>query len=230
MHFDPKSVLSARTLDVRYPTDVSNIELDSVIFSDLDVWRLACALDGGCVDVSVSTICTEVNGTVEEVGSIELRSANTLYCAQPTVRSIFQEISGESVISIVGNENIFLRPEWQRKGIGRLAVAMQAKVAHRLGFSRIRADVGGIGRPGYVVWPAIGFDGLIPGDVWSRFDERTLKSLGLSPDIPVNVSAFYRSAEGRAAWEKFGAGFPMELVLASGEAPFEALVKVADGF
>lgn len=225
--FDPRTVFTAKTVDVEYPGEEEGLSLDGRPFTDLDVWRLACALDGSKVKVTLSTIRVMVDDGYEEVGAIELKSTNEVYCEQPTLRTIFQEASGDRVISIVGNENIYFRPKWQCQGLGRMAIALQARTAYNLGFQKIRSDVGGHQRSGYIAWPAIGFDGIIPDDIWRKLPADVLRSLGMDPAVPCHVSAFYQSDAGRKAWKAHGGGFPMELVLSSESPSFERLMALA---
>lgn len=235
--FNPWAIFTGESVDIEYVEPISAISINGEIVEDIDIWRLASAMDRCHVRVSLSEQMVAMpDGSVEEISCVLLECEcgaaenEEPYLRRPIERRLFQQDDGTHVLDVVGNDSFILEETWQGRGIGTCALALQVEAAHRLGFSHLIADAAGWSGSeysGYAVWPKLGYDGQVPEDVLARFEPDVLTALGLT-DMPLRVSDFMTTPERVAAWEKFGRGFPMKFMLSSGGKALEKMLKIAE--
>ncbi|WP_257386387.1 hypothetical protein [Tahibacter caeni] len=235
-NFDPWTIFTGKSVDIEYVQPFEALAINGKFVDDIDVWRLASAMDGCHVRVSLSEqMVVMPDGSIEEISCVLLECEGAVsegeepYLQRPIERRIFQQDDGTHVLDVIGNDSFILEEAWQGRGIGRCALALQVEAAYRLGFSHLIADaVGASGGEysGYAVWPKLGYDGQVPEDVLKRFEPGVLADLGLT-QMPLKVSDFMTTPERVAAWEKFGCGFPMRFMLSSGSKALEAMLEIA---
>lgn len=181
--------------------------------SDLDLWRLAGALDGTYLDVEEPR--ARGGGTTEWfLDGVNLRPSEW----QPsgvlaaTRNGPYGSVSHRRLdVSDNGNGNAvlhnrgyYLRDALQGQGIAWAALCLQVEVAHRVGVARIEVHLeanarGALtNRIGRLQWPKLGFDGPVPAEVLQALGTAQRARLRLSPS-PL-LSELLATPEGLNHW------------------------------
>lgn len=230
--FDPASIFQGTDIRVEYAEEIGNgIQLPKGrLLSDLELARLAGAVDGSTVFVSLEVKRIVIGDRFEKATAIVLRAKHSEYFNGRTERHLYILEDGEIAVVTVFNENFSIRPMWREKGIGKLALAHQIKTAIAIGVKTIVANaVGyeGSEYTGYRAWPYLGYDGIVPADIWKRFPEKAVSALGFQLSEPPLISSLYRTKQGKALWKTFGSGFPMQIDVNSlNESCIELLARI----
>lgn len=183
------------------------LEVHGHKLTDLDLIRLGFACSGSRVYIDRGSI--EITGRTFQTIRIQTDNLNVL--EHTTVRHLVTTKSGIVVV----NQAVYLRKTFQRQGYSRLALALQLRTAALLGIRKIWGMVGGgetVGGIGHVVWPALGYDGLIPRKSWAKLPETERAACTKVLDEPVYLQRFLAaSPNGSSVWQKHGEGFLMSL-------------------
>lgn len=213
--------------------DQAELTVRSTRVDDEKIWRLARAIGNAEVSVRASQMMIASGDDVGQaekdfrwIDSVELSSSNETIYEGRVGSSIYRLEETHDVLRIVSNDRFALKRELQGKGIGKVALALEVEAAHGLGFHSIIADAAGragdASYSGYLVWPRLGFDGVLPPDVINGFPSGLLQVLGLLDGEECRVSWFTSSAERWACWQRHGCGFPMELMQIQRNRPVRA--------
>lgn len=229
--FDAASVFSGENCLIHYPEGMEGLSFNGEAIDDLSLLRLACAMDGSTITVRFVLIDAWVDDDYQQVSAIELRTDNTVFLDRPIVRNIYRATTGEIVIGIISNDDFVLNSLWQRKGIGTFALALQVRQALALGIKKLVAMVAGSKGSrysGYIVWPQLGYDGLIPADIWKNSLPATiLEEMGFDPNVPEYLSELLRR-EGLDLWADHGAGYMMHFDVDEGRPEVRRLLDLIE--
>lgn len=181
-----------------------------------DLWGLAGAFDGSSLTVKYmqsSRVCVGDSDYAAEC--IEIRSSHPEFLARPMVRRLFRTVDGKTILNVIENADFKLRAGYQGQGIGTVSLAVQVGFAKRHGFDMVLANVAG--RPGseyvgYKVWPKLGYDADIPGDIVTRMPAAELERAGLSKGGKIRISDLF-DRDAYSLWETHGEGGVMEFDL-----------------
>jgi|GEM_PF-5224997 len=229
----PASLFTGNGIKVSYAPELGDgIALGDRRLSDECVARLAGAVNGSTVEVTLETKYIVVEGRLESAQAVVLRATNPDVFTNRTERHLYMDENGQATIAVISNENFQLRPKWQRRGIGTYALAFQIKAALEAGISRLVVNaVGSKGSKysGYVVWPQLGYDGLIPDDIWTqKLPAEEIAKLGLDPKRPVLISIFL-SCGGLPLWQEYGEGYIMHFEVDAEKPAVRKLLGMIDG-
>jgi hypothetical protein len=232
-NFNPATMFTGKGIQISYASDLSDgIGFDNRRLSDECVARLAGAVDYSSVAVTLETTRIVIKGMLESAQAVVLKATNPVVFANPTERHLYKDESGQATIAIISNENFQLQPEFRQMGIGTYALAFQVKAALEAGISRLVANAAGrkdSEYSGYVVWPQLGYDGLIPDDIWTqKLPADGIAALGLNPETPVLISELLRCG-GISLWKEYGEGYIMHFDVDASRPMVRKLLAMIDG-
>lgn len=199
------------------PECPAGLGLSAGPLSEQAVSDLAFGLSGGMVEVTKEALAPQDVGEAAVTEAYQLLARHPVSETAPT-RFVYRALDGEIPVSRMFNWKLRLKREFQGRGIGTIAFALQVRRTRQLGLASIRAAVGGNpSHPtlyGYSYWPRFGFGGQIPPEVWWTLPQRELGRLGIRlMDGPIDVRDLIRIPGGWQVWARHGAGFPMSFDL-----------------
>lgn len=215
--------VSGQNVRVLNPTKTP-LELLGKPLSELEVWRLARALDGTTIQV-VPGLASEPEVIYQIIGNNV--DGTDLYgsCSMHLIR----RSEGSNSELILQNHGYYLIGKYQGAGYAWAALALQVETAYNLGFSRIVAMARGhhparapksqirddrstlTDRVGAIQWPKLGFDGLIPDTFWNGVPTVVAEDLRLQRGDM--LSKLLETEEGRELWARHPEDMTMTLQL-----------------
>lgn len=189
--------------------------------TDLEIWRLARALDGTEVEIQRSQ---PANPEVKYI--LIGTSKNEAYSSSSYHKIELGDDSSERFLQL-HNRGYYLIDNGVR-GRAWAAVALQAATAHRLGFERIKVFAQGhsatqvaaaqaAGSPplthrvGIIQWPKLGFDAPIPDNFFTYFPNHQLQSVGVT--VGDWISKLMLTKQGQDLWKTFAISLSMALTM-----------------
>ena len=174
------------------------------------LWALCGAMDGS--EISVRLRQVNLDGDIIE--AIEMSVVNNTFLKKKMIRRLIQGADGEISFSLIENVQFYLKEEYQKQGIGRASVQVQAKEARIFGISKITAMAANRPASGWVAWPNLGFDCQIPDDILIKIkaDTRANEKIKAADALPIS---YLFEADLFKLWETYGTGCIMELDLTS---------------
>lgn len=200
----------------------SPIALRGKTLTDLEIWRLARALDGTEVEVECGPPARpEIKYVMTGV------SKNGVYSSCSS--HLIQNDSDRTERWLqLHNHGYYLTDRYRGQGHAWAAVALQVATAHRLGFGSIRVLANGhvpahvtaaeaagpallTHRVGIIQWSKVGFDAPLPRDFFDRHPTHQLRKLGITSGD--TLSKLMLTEEGRDLWKAFAITLSMTLTM-----------------
>ena len=193
------------------------IQMGPHVLTQREIAELAFGMQGGAVSVGRFEMDLRDFGGNGMADVYQVISAHQAF-ATPATRFIYYSVDPGRAGPVLFNFKVTVHEQFQNKGIGTIASALQVRRARQLGFIALDAlAMGYLSHPtyrGYGYWPKRGFGGTIPADIWGRLPADGLLNLGLRhEDGQVDVRDLVGLPGGEDFWWLHGEGFQMSFDL-----------------
>jgi GNAT superfamily N-acetyltransferase len=207
-HLNQPFVSFTGQVKVEDPNEVLPIEINGKDISDR-LWELAGAFDGSTLTVKIQSRQTDYG----KVDAIVLRVKHE-YLERPMLREILSLQDGDLVFSHMHNVEFYLKKAYHKHGIGTYSLAVEARAAYEIGFTKIIANAANQPAAGWRVWPKLGYDAVVEPDILQKM-QPDLAAAGLTYVAgELRISDLWDNGN-YEFWERHGAGCIMEFDVSS---------------